>query len=213
MGFRCGKNDLTFAQTDGKMPFVRSGDALVNVPAECDLQWPSRCTQQSRSGQFSSEEEAQSARYTGQPICSILSLEIVDTMPFPVDAKWIMQTEERLGVRFPASFVSAMTKMNGGSVRTRIDQFQLFPFFDASDRKRIHRTCSSIDRETNTTRKGWISFPPHAVAIGANGAGDLLVLIPVPDHPDTLQHSIYWWDHETGQVEKVADDFSDLPKS
>lgn len=29
-------------------------------------------------------------------------------MPFPIDAKWIAQTEAILGVRFPASFVTAM---------------------------------------------------------------------------------------------------------
>ena len=134
-------------------------------------------------------------------------------MPFPVDAKWITQTEEKLGVQFPASFVTAMSKMNGGTVRTRIDHFDLFPFLDASDRKRIQRTCRSIDRETTTARKDWHGFPSDAVAIGANGGGDLLVLIPMPEHPDTLQHAVYWWDHETGEVELVADDFCDLPKT
>ena len=116
-------------------------------------------------------------------------------------------------MRFPASFVTAMSKMNGGFVRTRIDEFQLFPFLDASDRKRIQRTCGSIDCETNTARKDWYGFPPDAVAIGANGGGDLLILMPMPAQPDTLQHTVYWWDHETGQSEPVADDFSELPKS
>lgn len=134
-------------------------------------------------------------------------------MPFPVDAKWITQTEEKLGVRFPASFVAAMSKMNGGTVRTRIDHFVLFPFLDASDRKRIQRTCGSIDRETIAARKDCTGFPPDAVAIGGNGGGDLLILIPMPEHPDTLQYSIYWWDHETGEIEQVADDFNDLPKT
>lgn len=134
-------------------------------------------------------------------------------MPFAVDAKWITQTEAKLSVRFPASFVTAMSKMNGGIVRTPIDHFDLFPFLDASDRKRIQRTCGSIDRETTTARKDWTGFPPDAVAIGGNGGGDLLVLIPMPEHPDTLQHSIYWWDHETGEIEQVADDFNDLPKT
>lgn len=134
-------------------------------------------------------------------------------MPFPVDAKWITETESKLGVRFPASFVTAMSKMNGGSVRTRIDVFELFPFFDASDRKRIQRTCGSIDRETATARKDWCGFPADAVAIGANGGGDLLIMIPMPDHPGTLQHSIYWWDHETGEVELVADDYGDFPET
>jgi hypothetical protein len=134
-------------------------------------------------------------------------------MPFPVDTKWITQTEEKLGTRFPASFVTAMSKMNGGTVRTRIDHFELFPFLDASDRKRIQRTCSSIDRETSAARKACYGFPPDAVAIGANGGGDFLVLMPMSQHPDTLQHSVYWWDHETGEVNLIANDFGDLPKT
>ncbi len=134
-------------------------------------------------------------------------------MPFPVDIKWITQTERKLGVRFPASFVTAMSTMNGGSVRTHFDHFQLFPFLNGSDRQRLQRTCGSIDRETTSARKGWYGFPSDAVAIGENGGGDLLVLIPMPDHPDTLEHTVYWWDHETGEIEAVADDFSDLPKS
>lgn len=111
-------------------------------------------------------------------------------MPFPVDVKWITQTEQKLGVRFPASFVTAMSRINGGSVEMRIDEFQLFPFLDASDRKRLQRTCGSIDRETASARKGWHGFPPDAVAIGANGGGDLLVLIPLPEQPDVLEHTV-----------------------
>jgi hypothetical protein len=30
------------------------------------------------------------------------------------------------------------------------------------------------------------------------------------DSPDTIQHTIYWWDHETGDVHHAADDFADL---
>jgi len=134
-------------------------------------------------------------------------------MPFPVDAQWITETEAKLGVRFPAAFVTAMAQRNGGSVRVSIDSFTLFPFFDKTDRKRIQRTCGSIDRETTAARNDWFGFPPDAVAIGSNGAGDLLVLLPMKDAPDTLQHTIYWWDHETGEVYHAADDFSDLPKS
>ena len=133
-------------------------------------------------------------------------------MPFPVDIKWITQTEEKLGLRFPASYVIAMSKMNGGSVRTGIDRFELFPFLDASNRKRIQRTCGSIDRETLSARKGWSGFPPDAVAIGANGSGDILVLMPLADDPKTLQHTVYWWDHETGEVQPVAEDFGDMQK-
>ena len=133
-------------------------------------------------------------------------------MPFPVDAKWIAQRRKTRRA-IPSGVCDSDVEMNGGSVRTRIDQFELFPFLDASDRKRIQRTCGSIDRETATARKDCYGFPRDAVAIGANGGGDLLILIPMPDHPDTLQHSVFWWDHETGAVEEVAEDFNDLPKS
>lgn len=54
-------------------------------------------------------------------------------MPFPVDACWISATEAKLGVRFPASFVTSMSQGNGGAVHTSIDSFLLFPFFDATD--------------------------------------------------------------------------------
>jgi hypothetical protein len=134
-------------------------------------------------------------------------------MPFPVDETWVRQTETKLGVRFPAGFVTSMVAMNGGSVRTSIDQFELFPFLDASDKKRLRRTCGSIDRETASARKSCYGFPENAVVIGENGGGDLLILLPMNDHADTLQHAVYWWDHETGEVARVADDFGDLRKS
>ena len=132
-------------------------------------------------------------------------------MPFPVDAKWITQTEKKLGTQFPESFVVAMSKDNGGSVSTDVDLFWLFPFFDGSDRVRIKRTTSSIDRETASarTRPG---FPRDAIAIGTNGGGDLLVLIPKPGRPESLQHAVFWWDHETDEVIHIADDFAELAK-
>jgi len=49
-----------------------------------------------------------------------------NNMPFPVETKWIRETEAKLGVGFPAEFVSAMAKMNGGTVRTSIDDFEIW---------------------------------------------------------------------------------------
>lgn len=134
-------------------------------------------------------------------------------MPFPVDSKWIIATEAKLGVRFPASYIASMTLQNGGMVSSSADHWWLFPILDASDRKRIARTCSSVDRETESARKTCYGFPPDAVVIGNNGGGDLLVLLPSPDAPERLQHDVYWWDHETGEIHHVASDFADLPKS
>ncbi len=37
-------------------------------------------------------------------------------MPFPVDIKYVKETEQKLGVKFPASFVIRMVKSNGVAV-------------------------------------------------------------------------------------------------
>jgi len=131
-------------------------------------------------------------------------------MGFPVDIKFVQAAQAKLGVKFPASFVNEMLKHNGGVATTQNDEFHLHPFFDTSDKKRLKRTCNDIVRETKSARNGWHGFPPDAVVIGMNSAGDLLILLPMADLADTLQHSVYWWDHETGETELVADDYSEL---
>ena len=49
--------------------------------------------------------------------------------------------------------------------------------------------------------------------IGHNGGGDALVLKPMDDDPATLEHAVYWWDHETSELHLAADDFNELKKS
>ena len=75
-------------------------------------------------------------------------------MPFPIDIKFVHDAERKLAIKFPAAFVNKMVKMNGGSVSTRIDSFELHPFMDASDRKRLARTCNDIVRETAAAHDG-----------------------------------------------------------
>lgn len=69
-------------------------------------------------------------------------------MPFPVDIKYVNEAERKLGVKFPPAFVVRMVKENGGEVVTPLDVWQLHPFLDSSDRKRLARTCNDIARET-----------------------------------------------------------------
>jgi hypothetical protein len=129
-------------------------------------------------------------------------------MAFPVDIKFINEAERKLGVKFPATFIVRMAKNNGGQVNAMGDQWELHPFFDISDRTRVKRTCNDIVRETNEARQ-WRGFPEQAIAIGSNGTGDSLVLVPSPDAPGILG-PVYFWDHETGELSLVADDFGDL---
>lgn len=131
-------------------------------------------------------------------------------MPFPIDKLFINQTEEKLGARLPLGYVAAMSKDNGGTVKTEIDYWEIHPTFDTSDKKRLKRTCNDIVRETKQAMD-WPEFPTNAVAIGANGGGDLLVLLKEHGN-DRFGDAVYWWDHETGELNHVADDFLDLQK-
>ena len=94
-------------------------------------------------------------------------------MPFPVEEKYIQQTEEELQVLFPEAFKKRMMKENGGE--TPDEEFQLFPFWDKSDRKRLSRTSNNISLETKNA-KNWSGFPNNSIAIGVDGYGNLLIL-------------------------------------
>jgi hypothetical protein len=130
-------------------------------------------------------------------------------MPFPVDAAYVRATQAKLGVTFPLGFVSCMTKANGGELQADGETWWLHPFFDPSDRIRLKRTCNDIVRET-AKAKEWPSFPKDAVAIAHNGAADQLLFLPSAEQPNQLQDAVFMWDHESGVVAQVADDFLDL---
>jgi len=130
-------------------------------------------------------------------------------MPFPLEEKYILQTEEKLSVTFPPSFRERMIKKNGGEVTTPSDAWNLYPFEDTSDQKRIKRTSNDIVRETTIARE-WANFPTEAIAIGSNGCGDQLIFIRSADDSLKLDNSVFWWDHETGKIDKIADDFKEI---
>lgn len=130
-------------------------------------------------------------------------------MPFPIDQKYITETENELGIVFPDNFKSKMMKENGGELITDADHWNLYPFFDKSDKKRISRTCNHIGLETKQAKK-WGNFPANATAIASNGSGDHLILLPTMESEKVLSDEIFIWFHETGQIEKVAKNIEDL---
>jgi hypothetical protein len=77
--------------------------------------------------------------------------------------------------------------------------------FDDSDRKRAGRTANHIFRETQNARQ-WHGFPTGAVAVAANGTGDLLVFLA--GGGDTLSGRLHHWDHETAECSPTALDFT-----
>lgn len=106
-------------------------------------------------------------------------------MSFPIDEKYIAETEKELGILFPENFKSKMMKENGGELMTDDDDWNLYPFFDKSDKKRISRTCNHIGLETKQA-KNWNNFPSNRIAIGSNGSGNHLVLLPTKENKEKL---------------------------
>lgn len=136
-------------------------------------------------------------------------------MPFPIEEKYILETEIELNIKFPERFKSRMINLNGGEVFEPLESeeedyiYWLFPFFDKSNRKRISRTCNHIGLENEKSRK-WRNFPENAIAIGHDGSGNKLVLLHEGD--GVLSENIYFWCHETGEVEKIAEVIDELDK-
>lgn len=129
-------------------------------------------------------------------------------MPFPIDEKYILQTEQQLGLTFPPCFKAKMIEMNGGEVVADDDLWQLFPFFDQADKKRIKRTCNHIIVETKQAQQ-WGGFPIDAIAIASNGSGDLLIFKKI-ENVQQLETTIYRWSHETAALKVVAQQFNQL---
>ena len=125
-------------------------------------------------------------------------------MPFPIAGTEIAKPEAKTGFAFPIRLKSRLPKDNGGEIEVAGDCWQLIPFLDGSDRKRIARTCNDIVRETARMR-GWRGFPADAFAVAQNGGGDYLIIRPETDGSSQLGETIYFWDHETGEHEPVAD--------
>jgi hypothetical protein len=129
-------------------------------------------------------------------------------MPFPLDHRFVQQAQEKLGRALPLGYVARMCRNNGGEVSAGGDVFNLYPILDNSDRKRLSRTCNDIVRETALAQE-WTNFPPDALAIGDNGGGDKLIFLPHQDDP-RYADAVFWWAHETGELQLVADAFEEL---
>ena len=128
-------------------------------------------------------------------------------MPFPLNENYIEKAESELGARFPDSFRNKMMEMNGGTVILGEDYFELHPFYDTSDKKRIKRTCNSIVHETIFARTHY-RLANNLIVIGNNGGGDVLVYKMGTD--GQIEPTIYWLDHETEELVFAANDFNEL---
>ena len=129
-------------------------------------------------------------------------------MPFPIELKFIKESEEKLNVNFPRIFKEKMMKENGGELEGDDYFFMLNPFFDKSNKKRISRTCNDIIQETKSAKGFGDSFPSNGIAIGSDNSGNQLILLPKT--LNNLGEKIYFWNHETAETVKVADNINEL---
>jgi hypothetical protein len=130
------------------------------------------------------------------------------SMPFDLNEEYVVQTEAKLGAVLPASYRRAMMVANGGEVATEDEDWFLYPILDSFDKKRIARTYNDIVSET-TSYASWPQFPANAVAIADNGSGDQLVFLRAGNR---FEPAVYIWAHETGDLNKVAEDFAELQR-
>jgi len=130
-------------------------------------------------------------------------------MPFSISHEEIKKTEARTGYVFPIGFKARMIADNGGSLKLSSEVWWLIPFFDSSDRKRLARTCNDIIRETGKMRD-WRQFPKEGFVIAQNGSGDYLILLPSEEGSKELGETIYQWNHETREIEEVADSIQEI---
>ena len=129
-------------------------------------------------------------------------------MPFNVAEWFINAAEEKLGAPLPHFYRQAMMASNGGEVCASNDVWNLHPILDTSDRKRLSRSCNDILRETRVMRD-WSGWPENAVAIADNGTGDKLLFLR---EGRMYKPEVYVWLHDAGDLIKVAQSFSELPR-
>lgn len=118
-------------------------------------------------------------------------------MPFPVDPSYVERAEQRLGVKFPQPYRQRILRENGGEIAIDEDGedfWELFPVCDDSDQTRLKRSWDDVVRHTERERDR-PDYPDGAIAIGEDGGGNLLLLVP---RSGELQPE--GWDHETGET-------------
>lgn len=124
------------------------------------------------------------------------------TVAFPADQERIEAAELELGQRLPEELRTRLLEDNGGEVVAELleeaagdfdSDWELYPVWDDSDRRRAARTAGHIVDETNEAR-AWPQFPADAIAIAGNGTGDRLIF---------RGGAVAWWDHETGETHAI----------
>lgn len=118
----------------------------------------------------------------------------------------VAAAERELAAKLPREFRDRLIANNGGELVTAGSNWRVFPVLDSSDPKRAEKTSNHIVKQNREAQK-LPGFPPGAIAIAKNRAGDLLVFLPGQGHGE-LQGIVHLWDHELRACKATALDFS-----
>jgi tRNA(Arg) A34 adenosine deaminase TadA len=123
----------------------------------------------------------------------------------PTTQAHVAAAERELGVKLPREFRERLMARNGGDLATAGDDWLVFPVPDTTTRGTSGAAWDSsahlvAQNRAARERKG---FPPGAVAIATNRAGDLLVLVPKGDSGQ-FEPRVMIWKHETGECVATA---------
>ncbi len=127
-------------------------------------------------------------------------------MPFDLSEDQLRVTETEIGARFPESYRQAMMRSNGGEIHAMSDIWNLIPLQDTSNRKRLSRTANHVIVETRSFSQS-AAWPENAYIIADDGTGDALILFR---EGRQIKPQVFYWFHEGGDLQLVAEDFSDL---
>lgn len=116
------------------------------------------------------------------------------------------EAERILGAALPASYRAAMQRCNGGELSTEMDLWELYPLPGPDAKERAHQPSGDMVQESLERRK-LPGFPAEAIALADNGLGDQLVMLR---NGSTFGPACYFWHHESGELEFVAEDFAEL---
>lgn len=117
----------------------------------------------------------------------------------------IAETERVLHVRLPPKYRARILAGSGGEVSSLVGDWTLFGLeLEGGDEPRL-----GIVAGTRSAQE-WRGFPEDAVAIGFNALGDYILLRP-RGRKQRLDDVVFWWDHETCDVEVLADSIDELP--
>lgn len=120
---------------------------------------------------------------------------------------YLKNAENALGVKFPSFYREYMLSVNGGEINSPSELWKIYSLSESLEPQSEEGNFIHL-LETNILFLSSLdSFPKNCISIGESCYGDQLVFLKgVPAE----KNSIYFWDHETGEISFMANSFADL---